>query len=79
MEQELFSKEAVIAAIRLTAHGTAGVMPREEAEKILESLPEDLATTVMVETVAACKAKIAAKAKAMAKVFNTFADDLGVK
>lgn len=75
-EGKLFSKEAVIAAIRLTAQGAAGVLNREEAEKTIESLPEDLAEIAMSETISAMKKQASLKAKMMSKILGQLAQGL---
>lgn len=75
-EGKLFSKEAVITAIRLTAQGAAGVLNREEAEKTIESLPEDLAEIAMSETISAMKKQASIKAKMMSKILGQLAQGL---
>lgn len=75
-EKELFSKKAVVAAIRLAAQGAAGVLNRKEAEKVIESLPENLAEIAMEETVMALKAQAARKAQQMSKVLGMLAQGL---
>lgn len=73
---EVFSKEAVITAIRCTARGIAGLMKRDEAEKTIESLPEDLAEIVMGESTKACKEQAAVKAKSMAQALSMLAEKI---
>lgn len=75
-ETKVFSKDAVLAAIRLTALGAVGCMPKEEAIKVIESLPEDLADMVMEQTIKALKTQAAAKAKAMSKALGLLASTL---
>lgn len=75
-EEKLFSKEAVVTAIQLTAQTMAGVMKREDALKALESLPETLADLVMEETIKANRMRAAEKAKVMSKIFGMLASGL---
>lgn len=75
-EKELFSKKAVVTAIRLAVQGTAGLLDRKEAEKVIESLPENLAEIAMEETVKALKAQAARRATHMSKVLGMLAQGL---
>lgn len=75
-EEKLFSKAAVITAIRFTAQSMAGLVKREEALKTLEDLPETLTECVMEEVVKATKARAAQKAKVMSKVLGMLAQGL---
>ena len=75
-EEKLFTKEAVVAAIQLTAQGMVGLLKRDEAEKMLEALPESLASIVIEETVKAFRERASKKAKAMSQILGILAQGL---
>lgn len=67
--QELFTKEQVIAAIRLTARGVAKIEDIDKAMLELECLPQSLSDIVMIETV---KASLERKALEIERIYSTF-------
>lgn len=51
----MYTKEQTELAIRLVARGVAGILPVEEAEKLLNTLPEELQDYVMATAVTVVK------------------------
>lgn len=51
----MYTKEQTELALRLVARGVAGILPVEEAEKLLNTLPEELQDYVIVTTVTTVK------------------------
>lgn len=73
MTEKVFSREAVVIAVRLATQGMAGLLSPEKALETIETLPEDLADIVMEETCKACREQAKAKARVMAKMLNKIA------
>lgn len=70
MAEKVFSREAVVIAVRLTAKGMAGLISGEEAEKTIETLPEDLANIVMEESCKAARAQNKKRLQALATMIE---------
>lgn len=69
---EMYSKEAVEEALRLTAMGSVGILGKKDAAESLEKLPESLQGMVVASTVAA----FGAKQKVLGKIVGDVLDKL---
>lgn len=75
MAEKLFTEKAVLTAIQLAVKGTARILNKEEAVKMIESLPEDLADMVMSETLKAFEQQAAKRANIIASVLQALTEE----
>lgn len=72
-EEKFYTKEAVVTAVKLAVRGMAGLLDRDEAEKMVNSLPESLSELVMGESIKAARERDRMKVEALRAAFNIIA------